>query len=233
MEDITQQTLANIVTNNHQVTPILEKYHLDFCCKGKRTLAEACLEKGLLPTTIATELNEFTGPGNYHQMPFREMTAEQLIGHILVHHHLYVKQIMPQIYKHLEKVATKHGERFPWMIEVFQLFGEIQEEMTLHMQKEEMILFPMIKKMEKSSAGNETGGTMTTFLDEPIGEMERDHDRAGEIMFRIASLTSNYTAPDSACTTFKISLAELKEFEEDLHRHVHLENNILFPMGQG
>lgn len=232
MTDITQQTLAGIVTNNHQAVQVLEKYQLDFCCKGKRTLADACVEKGLTTATIANELALLQESKNFHQMSFNEMNAEQLIGYILIHHHFYVKQIMPQLYGHLEKVANKHGDRFPYMKQVFQLFSEIQEEMTAHMQKEEMILFPRIKEAEKLFTNNKTSDIPPNYINGPMNVMEMEHDHAGDIMFQIRSLTNNYTAPDSACTTFKVSLAELKEFEEDLHRHVHLENNILFPMAK-
>ena len=232
MTNIMEQTLANLVVNNQHAVSVLEKYNLDYCCKGKRTFADACAEKGLSSVEIARELEEVNGSLNLRHMPFSEMTAEQLISHIVVHHHFYVKQIMPQIHRHLEKVALKHGDRFPWMIQAFQLFAGMMEEMTLHMQKEEMILFPMIKKIEKSFVSNEPDGLTMRSINGPMSAMEREHDHAGEIMFQIRSLTNNYAAPEGACTTFKISLAELKEFEEDLHQHVHLENNILFPMAQ-
>ncbi|HLG39287.1 MAG TPA: hemerythrin domain-containing protein, partial [Chitinophagaceae bacterium] len=154
------------------------------------------------------------------------------IAHIVIHHHFYVKQIMPQLHGHLEKVTAKHGDRFPWMIEVFRLFGEVREEMTLHMQKEEVILFPAIKKAERAFVNKETLGIEIGIISGAISVMENEHDIAGEIMFQIRGLTKNYQEPADACTTFKISLAELKVFEEDLHRHVHLENNILFPMAK-
>ncbi|HLG38590.1 MAG TPA: DUF542 domain-containing protein, partial [Chitinophagaceae bacterium] len=134
MTNMTQQTLAGIVTNDHRAATVLEKYHLDFCCKGKRTLADACAEKGLSSNEIITELESINESIDSRQMPFHDMTAEQLIAHIVIHHHFYVKQIMPQLYNHIEKVATKHGDRFPWMIDVFRLFAEIRNEMTMHMQ---------------------------------------------------------------------------------------------------
>ncbi|MDP4265241.1 MAG: iron-sulfur cluster repair di-iron protein [Bacteroidota bacterium] len=233
MTDITQQTLAGIVTNDHRAALVLEKYNLDFCCKGKRTLAAACTEKGLSSEGIVKELEEAAGPANSRQMPFNEMTAEQLISHILVNHHFYVKQIMPQIYTHLERVAVKHGDRFPEMKAVFGLFAEVMEEMTAHMQKEEMILFPGIKEAERAFVHKEKGNTTSCFINGAVDMMEAEHDQAGEILYAIRELTHHYGEPEGACTTFKLSLAELKAFEEDLHQHVHLENNILFPMAKG
>lgn len=231
MTNITKQTLASIVIANHAAVPVLEKYDLDFCCKGKRTLAEACEEKSLPTDNIAAELENLTGvPAN--KMPFSEMTAEQLISYILIHHHFYVKQSMPTILAHLQKVAAKHGTRFPYMVDVFGLFTEINEEMTAHMMKEETILFPRIKELEALSNIHHGRKLSEGFVSAPIQVMELEHEHAGDLLYRIRELTNSYTPPEDACTTFRVSLAELREFEEDLHRHVHLENNLLFPMAE-
>jgi regulator of cell morphogenesis and NO signaling len=229
MKNIADTTLAALVTRNHHVVPVLEKYNLDFCCKGKRLLADACQEKGLDTRLVELELQDVMGVETKRSMPFTEMTAEQLINHILIHHHFYVKQSMPTIYSHLQKVVSKHGERFPWMVEVFRLFAEVQQEMTAHMQKEEVILFPRIKAMENNGFGTPGQSPDSPFLNGPIAMMEAEHEAAGNLLFRIRELTHNYCPPEGACTTFRVSLAELKEFEDDLHIHVHLENNILFP----
>ena len=165
-------------------------------------------------------------------MPFTEMTADQLISYILIHHHFYVKQSMPTIINHLEKVAAKHGERYPYMITVLGLFKEIQEEMTMHMHKEEVILFPRIKEVAALQDAHQHRNLVAGYIAAPIQVMEHEHDHAGNILYQIRSLTGNYTAPSQACTTFQVCLAELKEFEADLHRHVHLENNILFPLAE-
>jgi len=228
MENISTQTLASIVTKSSLSVPVFEKYSLDFCCNGKRTLEEACKAKGLSVSEVATELEIQMQPRTLNQLPFEEMSAEQMISYILIHHHFYVKLSMPQIIFHVEKVANKHGERFPYMVEVLELFKEIQEEKTSHMQKEEVILFPRIKLLESLfNEGNLNEATRTA-IEGPIGVMMAEHDHAGNILYKIRELTNNYEAPDGACTTFKVSLMELKEFEEDLHRHVHLENNHLF-----
>ncbi len=232
MTNITGQTLASIVSGNHQTVPVLEKYHLDFCCKGKRTLAEACSEKGLTVDTVAEELLNRMQAEQTSTFPFSSMNAEQLISYILIKHHFYVKQAMPTILSHLERVAQKHGDRFPYMVEVFSLFKEVSEEMTSHMQKEEMILFPRIKEIESLSSIGQRRNLNEGYISGPIHVMEMEHDQAGELLYKIRQLTNNYTPPADACTTFKVSLAELKEFEEDLHKHVHLENNLLFPLAE-
>ena len=228
MENISTQTLASIVTKSSSSVPVFEKYSLDFCCNGKRTLEEACKAKGLSVSEVATELEIQMQPRTLNQLPFEEMSAEQMISYILIHHHFYVKQSMPQIIFHVEKVANKHGERFPYMVEVLELFKEIQEEMTSHIQKEEVILFPRIKLLESLFNEGNLNEAARTAIEGPIGVMMAEHDHAGNILYKIRELTNNYEAPDGACTTFKVSLMELKEFEEDLHRHVHLENNHLF-----
>jgi len=136
---------------------------------------------------------------------------------------------MPTIIAHLNKVATKHGDRFPYMRKVYELFEIIVREMTLHMHKEETILFPRIKKAEELFIAGKFSEIAKGFVQAPINAMEADHEEAGDILYEIRTLTNNYAEPHGACTTFKVTLAELKEFEEDLHKHVHLENNILFP----
>lgn len=219
------------MTNNHSSVLVLEKYNLDFCCKGKRTLSDACSEKGLSLETILAEL-QTSGVRAGTKMPYTEMTPEQLISYILIHHHFYVKQSMPAILSHLAKVASKHGDRFPYMMEVLALFTEITEEMTMHMHKEEVILFPRIKEISALQQAHQQRNLMPGYISAPIQVMQHEHDRAGEIMYNIRKLTNNYTPPEGACTTFQVCLAELKEFEEDLHKHVHLENNILFPLAE-
>jgi regulator of cell morphogenesis and NO signaling len=139
---------------------------------------------------------------------------------------------MPTIYGNLEKVVNKHGDRYPYMISVFQLFTAVKEEMTSHMQKEEMILFPRIKEVEKAVTENNTANTAGGYITGPINVMETEHEHAGELLYEIRRLTNNYTAPEDACTTFKVCIDELKAFEEDLHQHVHLENNVLFPLAE-
>ena len=229
MNDITEQTLASIVTSNHQVVPILERYNLDFCCKGKRTLADACAEKGIKIESITEELRALSEIAGKQQMPFTEMDAWQLISFITIHHHFYVKQSMPVIIGHLNKVATKHGDIYPYMKDVHDMFAIIMREMTLHMEKEETILFPRIKEVENLYQAERLSEILPGSIQTLVNEMEADHEEAGDIMYRIRTATANYTAPPNACTTFKVTLAELKEFEEDLHKHVHIENNILFP----
>lgn len=230
MKNIEQQTLSSIVLEHHQLIPVFEKYNLDFCCRGKRTLAEACEEKQLRLEGVVTEL-EVALRDTAPQQPFAEMSAEQLIGYIILHHHFYVRQSIPLIAGHIEKVVSKHGDRYPYMQIVQQLFGEVQDDLLPHMFKEEHILFPRIKEVMSDSAA--AGQFPAAYINAPVALMETEHDAAGQLMFAIRELTNNYTPPQDACTTHRVCLDELRAFEDDLHRHVHLENNILFPMAVG
>jgi regulator of cell morphogenesis and NO signaling len=230
MTNLSQQTLAGIVSNDHRTAAVLEKYQLDFCCKGKRTLEEACVEKGLSAAEITLELQSADKPDGCCVTPFANMTAGQLIDYVVTRHHAYLKQAMPLIYSHLERVATKHGDRFPEMVAVFSMFDQLQKDMNLHMQKEELVLFPAIKRAELAFGNRNRVANEAAIISRAVNVMESDHDTAGEIMQCIHELTHNYKEPYGACTTFRLSLGELQAFEEDLHRHVHLENNVLFPM---
>jgi regulator of cell morphogenesis and NO signaling len=226
MSTLTEKTLASIVTDNFKAASVFEKYNLDFCCKGKRSLQEACSEFSLSAENIANEIDALYKESAH--LPFDEMNEEELISYILIHHHFYVKQNTPLILSHLEKVANKHGDRFPYMKKVYELFIELGEELLSHLQKEEVILFPRIKELV---AARRAGDALAnnSFIGHPILVMEAEHEHAGELMYEIRNLTSNYAEPENACTTFRLVLSELKNFEEDLHQHVHLENNILFP----
>ena len=224
METLVNQSLKNIALEKHKVIPVLEKYSLDFCCKGGKTLKQACAEKNLELNDVVEEINTSLGKTTKN-VSYNNMSAEQLISYILIHHHVYVKTNIPVIFNHIQKVATKHGERFPYIQDVLSLFQEVSVELIDHMEKEEKILFPSIKAL---FSNDEKGQNIN--LAAPIHVMEMEHEKAGDLLFKIREITNFYTAPETACTTHRIMLDELKAFEEDLHQHVHLENNILFPM---
>jgi regulator of cell morphogenesis and NO signaling len=231
MKNIEEASLKNIALDHFEFIPILEKYSLDFCCRGKKTLKEACIENNVSLESILAEINEVGIPIKV-QMPFNEMSAEELISYILIHHHFYVKNAIPTILNHLEKVVNKHGEKYPQMIKVLALFNAVSDELMPHMQKEEQILFPRIKIIFGTDENAIASQKVIGFIDGPISVMEIEHEKAGDLLFEIRKITHQYKAPETACTTHRVCLEELKAFEEDLHQHVHLENNILFPMAK-
>lgn len=218
------QSLGQIVTEQYYAARVFEKYGLDFCCKGKRSLSSACAEQGLDVDSILNEL-EIDVAGTNPQTIFSVMSCQQLINHIIANHHTYVRECSPTIKEHVDRVAFKHGDRFPWMKEVAEDFTLVYTDLLTHMQKEELILFPRIAHLELQGSTQ----VPATYLSAPINAMEAEHEEAGQYMQRIKELTNNFTPPENACTTHRVSLLELKAFEENLHQHVHLENNILFP----
>jgi regulator of cell morphogenesis and NO signaling len=217
-------TLSQIVTENYQAARVFEKYGLDFCCKGKRPLVEACTEKGISPEALIAELEASIATPEQGK-DFNGYSLSELAGYIVRVHHTYVKLNGPQTFSYVTRVAAKHGDRFPYMKEVYELFAEVLEEMGTHMEKEELVLFPRIKQLELSEAIN----VPLEYLGAPIDVMEAEHEHAGDLLARIRQLTNDYTAPAGACTTHGLALSSLQAFEQDLHQHVHLENNILFP----
>lgn len=232
MIEFSSKTLAEIVTADNHAAPVFQKFKLDYCCKGKRTLQIACAENNIPLPEVLEELEKIQeDPGNYNVMPFTEMSAEQLIAHILVHHHFFVKQAVPQITMHLTKLVQKHGVHFSWINEGYEVFMTLQEELLHHMQKEEQVLFPYMKEIEKIYNLQPSSVTPINIL-MPIRMLEHEHDEAGNLMERLRMITDDYTPEETACTTHRVTLAELKEFEENLHQHVHLENNVLFPLAK-
>jgi regulator of cell morphogenesis and NO signaling len=231
MTQLLNKTLAQIVTEKHQAASVFEKYHLDFCCKGKRPLSDAIREKELSAEQVVNELEEvFAKNANNDAALFHYIQLSQLSDYIVGTHHAYLQQSLPQIYAYLEKVSTKHGDRHPELREIFQLFAKLKEELTEHMFKEENILFPRIKEIEKSFLNKSSLSVPATgYIEAPVAVMEHEHDEAGTLMEQIRIKTNNYMPPADACTTYRVSFASLHAFEADLHQHVHLENNILFP----
>lgn len=229
MPALQQQTLAEIVTDNYRTAAVFEKYHLDFCCNGKRSLEKACEEKNLNVAEVLSQLESTTRRDNTDQFNYQQLSLTALANHIVSTHHQYVKNEMPLITMYLQKIAAKHCGRHPEMLQVFEIFTGLQHEMELHMQKEEQVLFPRIRQTEALALDEPGVHSNRSYLQAPIHVMEDEHDAAGEAMAAIRTLTNNYTLPEDACTTYKLSFAALQAFEADLHHHVHLENNILFP----
>lgn len=220
------KTLAEIVTENHEAATVFEKHGLDFCCKGKRSLQTACNEKNLPAQIVAGELEQVLTKED-SSAELSKLSLSQLVDYIINTHHFYVKQQMPQIYLWLERVSSKHGERHNELYKIFECFSELKSEMEMHMRKEELILFPRIKELDEPA--DRCGGGCGINIQAPINVMEDEHEQAGNLMEEIRTYSSNYMAPTDACTTYRLSFAALQAFEKDLHRHVHLENNILFP----
>jgi len=226
--EIENLSLAEIVTSKPEAAALLESYNLDFCCRGKQKLSEALENDAAKLQEVSGRLEKLFKTTATAETDFNKFSLTQLVDYILNTHHRYVKETIPVIQQHLAKVSLKHGEVHPEMKKIELLFDVVKRDFEQHMMKEEIILFPRIKKLELAfSEGNLKEENFD--VQQPIHVMELEHDIAGSMMEEIKKLSESYTPPSTACTTYRVCLEELKQFEKDLHRHVHLENNILFP----
>ena len=226
---LVEKTLAEIVTDNIRSAIVFEEYGLDFCCRGNRNLREACEEKNINVQEIVDSLENLSN-GTNEELKADQWELDFLVDHIMQKHHQYVKRMIPVISLHSDKVALVHGENHPETIQIADLFLAVRTELESHMMKEERILFPQIKQMvsvQKESAQFFPPAFGT--IQNPIRMMEYEHTSSGDALYKIRELSNGYAHPEDACNTFKALYSELKEFEEDLHKHIHLENNILFP----
>ena len=224
-----QKTVADVVTENIKAAHIFKKYGIDFCCGGGITLEKACLKNEVDYTQLQKEL-EIVDDQVSAAYDYNRWDLSFLIDHIVNIHHTYVEENITLLKQYAGKVANVHGGNFNEVIEINRLFLEVANELTAHLKKEELILFPYIKKLAKAKKENTTP-TPSHFgsVNNPIKMMENEHENAGSIFKTIATLSNNYTPPKEACNTFRALYAKLQEFEQDLHQHIHLENNILFP----
>jgi regulator of cell morphogenesis and NO signaling len=223
-------TLSEIVKDNFRTAAVFEKYGLDFCCNGKRSLNDACTEKGINPAVVIGEIDEINSSLEKEEIKPDQWNPDILIDYIINNHHSYVNRMLPVISAHTQRVAMVHGANHPETKRIAEIFSAVNSEMKHHMMKEEKILFPHIKVLqENSSNGVSSDKPYFGTIKNPVAMMEAEHQSAGDELFEIRKLTNNYTPPADACNTYKICFKELKDFEEDLHKHVHLENNILFP----
>lgn len=225
-----EATIGELVSKDFRKAEVFKKFGLDFCCGGKKTLTKACKEKGLDVVQIEKELKMVDEISSSPSQDYNTWDLDFLSDYILNTHHKYVTQAIPVIFEYTQKVARVHGDRHPEAVAIANDFLKVADELNRHMMKEEHVLFPYIKQLAVAK-NEETKMPPPSFgtIQNPIKMMEMEHEQVGDIMSNIHKLTNGYTAPSDACTTFRLSYAKLKEFEEDLHRHIHLENNILFP----
>ena len=228
----TEKTVRELAVENPHATRVFEEYGIDYCCGGGRTLSAACAEKGVLVeevrNAISSGIAEAVERQSAKKWDHRELCA--LIDHIVATHHLYVRQETVRIQQMLAKVAGKHGGNHPEVIRIQETFAALSQELTSHLMKEENILFPYIIELESAAAsGRPKPHPMFGSVKSPIHMMELEHASAGEALKSLRADSNNYSAPEDACATFQASYLALRAFEADLHQHIHLENNILFP----
>jgi regulator of cell morphogenesis and NO signaling len=226
-----ETTVREIVARDFRTAAVFENFGIDFCCGGNVALGEICQQRSLAYGDVAAALSAATtAPASPDSPRFGTWTPPALVSYIVANHHSYVRSAIPTLLERTKKIASVHGERHPELQEVATTFAAVADEMTSHMFKEERILFPYIVALaEAADGGSAAPHAPFGSVENPIRMMEHEHESAGGAMARINGLTGGFQPPDDACTTYRVCLQELKAFEDDLHRHVHLENNILFP----
>ena len=225
------ETLGEIAANDVRKAEVFRKYGLDFCCGGKKTVKEACAEKGLDVTKVEQEL-QFADKNisTARPLPYNEWNIDFLADYILNTHHSYVRKIIPDLRSYASKVASVHGSHHPELFAISQLTDEVCTELSSHMIKEENVLFPYIKQLVAAkNNGNPLPGKTFNSVQSPINIMEHEHEVVGNKLEQIRKLSNNFSLPEDACASYSYLYKTLEEFENDLHIHVHLENNILFP----
>ncbi len=224
------ETLGEIAAKDLSKAAIFKKYGLDFCCGGKKTVKEACKEKGLDVTKIEQELQQADKNPATRPLPYGDWSLDFLADYIVNTHHSYVRKTLPDLRTYAAKVAGVHGEHHPELKRIQQLVEEINAELSTHMIKEEKVLFPYIKELV--TVTNESRPLHAAHfgsVQNPINMMEMEHELVGKNLEEIRQISNNYLLPEDACASYSLLFRMLVDFEDDLHTHIHLENNILFP----
>lgn len=230
METLEQITIGEYVAKDFRTAALFSKYGIDFCCNGNRSIEEACQKKAVTADVLLQEIETVLSSKSDSGIDYNAWPIDLLADYIEKTHHRYVSEKTPILLQFLDKLSRVHGAKHPELLLINELFKGCAGELAQHMKKEELILFPFIKKMVHATLSDELI-ELPHFetIQNPIVMMMHEHDAEGVRFRKIAELTNNYTPPADGCNTYKVTFAMLEEFEQDLHKHIHLENNILFP----
>ena len=231
MQTFTTKTIREIALASPETTRVFEAYKIDYCCGGRKLFADACVEHGLDPTVVAEKIESVlkTSPEAVDQPELKD--PSDLVDYIVTKHHSFTTEELERLTPLMEKVRVRHGEQHPELMQLQILFTELTASLIPHMRKEETILFPFIKTLEVSRNAADSPVPAMPFgtVANPIRMMMSDHDTDGERLRAMRSVSNDYKLPDDACPSFTALYAGLQDLERDLHRHIHLENNVLFP----
>ena len=232
MAVMTTKTVREVAVENPAATRVLEKFGIDYCCGGNQGLEQACAVAGASLNQVldALEMEEETARAAQQARDWKNALLSELVAHIKNAHHKYTREEIVRLTALLQKVCSVHGKNHPELLEVQVTFSGLAQELTTHMMKEDMVLFPYIVRMEESVIQKEPllpapFGTVAN----PVAMMEHEHDSAGSALGAIRKASSDFAAPADACVSYQTLYKALDAFEADLHQHIHLENNILFP----
>ena len=230
MQEFATKTIREIALEAPLTTRVFEEYKIDFCCGGRVPFAEACEKAGVDPAIMMSKLEAVVDTARAEGVVAGDQRSpSELIDFIVSTHHAFTRDEFSRLLPLMYKVATKHGENHPELLEMQKLFQELANDLMPHMQKEEMVLFPYIRKTEAAQAGSPLPFAPFGTVEHPVRMMMFEHETAGDILRQLRALSADYTAPEGACPSFKGLYAGIEDLERDLHRHIHLENNILFP----
>jgi len=224
-----ESNIGELVAQDYRTASVFKQNGIDFCCNGNRTIQEACDKSKIESEDLIAQLGASAYQTNGSSVNYNAWPLDLLADYIEKTHHRYVTAKIEEILPFLEKIVNVHGKNHPELAEIKQLFVDSAGELTSHMKKEELVLFPYIRKMEQTKQSVASLHPPFGTVQNPIRMMMHEHDNEGERFRKIAALSNDYTPPEDACNTYKVTFALLKEFEDDLHLHIHLENNILFP----
>jgi regulator of cell morphogenesis and NO signaling len=230
MSMTTTTTLADVAATSLSAVRTLERHGLDYCCGGKQPLDEACAAKGLKLESILREIELAQGPGA-SERDWQTAPLDEMVKHIVGTHHEYLKVELPALGNRMNKVLAVHGPKDQSTLSrLADVFGSLRAEMEMHMHKEEFMIFPFLEQYGRAETlGQSLPPVPFGSVANPIGMMEREHEAAGGALLEIRELTCGFEYPSYACSTVRALFDGLKALEADLHVHIHLENNILFP----
>jgi len=222
--NINSSSVGEIVANDFRSASVFKEAGIDFCCGGKKNIEESCSESGIDSRELISKLEMLAASSPTPSQRFNDWDSGFLSDYIVNTHHKYVLKTLPDLVHYTQKISSVHGDRHAELNEVADLFAQINKELLQHLKNEEEVLFPAIKEVLKSGSQS----AMMTIKSE-ISRLSEEHEFAGGAMDKIKVITNNYLLPADSCNTYNVTFKLLEEFEDDLHIHVHLENNILFP----
>jgi len=225
-----ERIIGEIVAEDYRTASVFKSYGIDFCCKGNRTIREACKTERIKIGRLLSDLHHAANHAAKKSVEYHLWPLDKLADYIQEKHHKYVAVNIPLIKQSLEKICKVHGQAHPELFEIAKLFNRSSRELSKHMHKEELVLFPFIRRLAVAKINNwrpedPNFGTVKN----PIQMMMLEHEHEGEVLRLISNLSNRYIPPPDACNTYRLTLVMLQAFEEDFHKHLHLENNILFP----
>jgi len=228
--DISKKRVCDLVTELPVRGAVFSQFGIDFCCGGRETLSQACEEKDIVLSEVIFELNKIDSMTMASETNgLNQMSATELCDHIESTHHHFLRQHLPTISVHAERVAMVHGEREPHLIEIREIFQELRKELEPHLLKEEQILFPLIRTLDEST---NLPLVHCGSVKNPIRAMFIEHQSAGAAIAKLRDLANSYSPPSHACNTYRALYGELALFEKDTHEHIHKENHVLFVKAQ-